>query len=114
MNGREVIGAIAMGELDANIDELQRAITARQKIVRTNRAETITASVKKGDRVRLTGISPKGLNGATGTVQSVTRSRVHVVIDKEFAGVSGRFGASIGFGMPLGVPAACIAEVLPQ
>lgn len=108
MNGREVIAAITMGELDDVIDAIQDAARAREKIVHRNRA----ASVKIGDRVRLTGIRPKALDGATGTVRSRRQTSLMVEIDKEYARGAGRFQYSIENGVPLGVPVACVGEVL--
>lgn len=109
MNLRELLGAIALGEFDGDLSVIAGAVRDRQKV-----ASRITLqSLKKGDRVRLTdSISPKGLSGATGTVESVRQSRASVVIDKEFSSVAGRFSSSIRLGMPLTIPATLIAEVI--
>ena len=108
MNGRSVVTAIAMGELDEHLDNIIEAGRAREKIAHRNKA----AALKPGDRVRLTGIRPKGIDGATGTVQSRRQTSLMIVIDKEYAPVAGRFGPQISMGLALGVPAACIGEVL--
>ena len=109
MNGREVIGAIALGELDSDLTAIKHAAVERQKIVGRNAMR----SMKAGDRVRLVDdISPKGLAGATGTVKRIKQTRADVVIDKEFAGVAGRFAPTIHTGGFITVPSSLIAEVI--
>lgn len=99
-----VIAAIARGELDSDLDTIIETATNRRKTA----ARNIASLLKSGDRVRLSGIRPKALDGAMGTVDRVERTRVAVVIDKEFARGAGRFATSITMGIPLRVPNTCL------
>lgn len=103
-SANDVIAAIVRGELDDDLLPIAEALDQRRRLA----SKRVVASLKPGDRVKLTGISPKALDGATGTVKEVKRSRIGVVIDKEYAGQAGRFSDSIRLGMPLRVPNACI------
>lgn len=100
-----LIAAIMRGEHDDDLDALMDAVVARRKNARRRAA----AELNVGDRIRLRGISPKGLEGATGTVKGGrTRSRIEVVIDKEYARLAGRFESIIAAGLPLRVPETCV------
>ena len=103
-NVEEVIAAIVRGNYDADLDTLADTIRDRQKRAAANLVYTL----KAGDRVSLHSIRPKALDGATGTVKEVKRTRIGVVIDKDFAPGAGRFAFSINAGLPLTVPASCI------
>lgn len=107
MNGRAVLAAIAIGELDELVEAIADAAAAREKVLRRTKA----ADVKIGDRVKLTNIRPKGLDGATGVVTGRRQTSLLVLIDKLFVPVAGRFGPQIERGVPLGVPASCIGAV---
>jgi hypothetical protein len=99
-----LIAAIMRGEHDDDLDALMDAVVARRKNARSRAA----ASLSVGDRVRLRGIRPKALEGATGTVKNIARTRIGVQIDKEFAWNAGRFSSAIELGAPLRVPVVCV------
>lgn len=103
-SANDVIAAVMRGELDEDLDALLDAVIARRK----NAARRRAASLTIGDRVRIEGISPKGMNGATGTVKGMRGKRVEVEIDKEFARFAGRFASMIESGLPLRVPDTCV------
>ena len=84
MNGTEIIAAIVVGEVDDMLDRIAHAARSREKEV----ARLTARNLAPGARVRLTGISPKALEGATGTVQSKNQTSVNVVIDKEYASIA--------------------------
>jgi hypothetical protein len=100
----QIIADIARGKFDDDLDTLREVIENRRKVAASNLVYTL----KPGDRVSLHGIRPKALDGATGTVKEVKRTRIGVVIDDIFAGGAGRFSWSIKSGLPLTVPVACI------
>lgn len=62
----------------AALADLQRQIKARHKALRAQAA----ASVSVGATVTLEGLSPKYLNGLTGTVTSIDRARGSVTLDE--------------------------------
>lgn len=102
-SANDVIAAIVRGDMDDDLDALMDTVVARRR----NAARRRSASLSIGDRVRLDGISPKALNGATGTVKGRSRTRIEVVIDKEYARAAGRFASMIEMGLPLRVPETC-------
>lgn len=108
MTTDEILRAIQNGEVDDGLEAITRMARERK----TFAAKRIAAQAKVGDRVRLTGIRPKALDGATGIVKARRQSSLMVVVDKEFGIGAGRFAWQIESGVPLGVPAACIAEIL--
>lgn len=65
---------------EEDLDTLFEAVRTRRKVLRDLRA----MSVRDGAEVTLQGISPKYLNGLTGTVQPGRRGqRVDVLLDEE-------------------------------
>ena len=104
----DVLAAIDSGLFDADLDTLREMIRSRKD----RHGKILAMTAKPGDRVRLAGIRPAGLDGATGTVKARRKTSLMVEIDKEFASRAGRFALSITQGSPLGVPASCIAEIL--
>jgi preprotein translocase subunit YajC len=104
MDANEVIVNIMRGTFDGDLDIIRDAVENRRKTA----AQKFVYSLKPGDRVSIHGIRPKALDGATGTVEEVKRTRVGVRIDEKFAIGAGRFAYSITSGRPLTVPAACL------
>lgn len=87
MNHAEVLSAIAGGASDGKTDDLYRAIKARVKVV----GDINASSIDIGDRVRLTNISPKYLNGLPGTVLTRGNGRFDIKIDEGHD--TGRYGS---------------------
>lgn len=104
MDANEVIVNIMRGTFDGDLDIIRDAVENRRKTA----AQKFVYSLKPGDRVSIHGIRPKALDGATGTVEEVKRTRVGVRIDEKFAIGAGRFAYSITNGRALTVPAACL------
>lgn len=63
---------------EQDLEALIEAVRTRRKVLGEQRA----ATVRIGSEVRLDGLSPKYLNGLTGTVESVRASRADVRLDK--------------------------------
>lgn len=74
----DVIGFIT-GATSDQLDLLSKAINDRRQSLRNERA----ALVKVGMKVVLSGVSPKYLDGMTGTVDAITGTRATVRLDEE-------------------------------
>ena len=75
----DVIAFIVARADDTDLANIIGAVNARRKTLRTIAA----ASVKPGLKVTLSGLSPKYLNGLTGTVKSVEGQRCTVTLDRD-------------------------------
>lgn len=74
----DVAEFITNAATEEDLDDVVNAVKARQKALRNLRA----MDVKPGVEVTLTGLSPKYLNGLSGTVQEGGRGqRVDVLLD---------------------------------
>jgi hypothetical protein len=113
----DVIAFIVARADDTDLSNIIGAVNARRKTLRTIAA----ASVKPGLAVRLDGLSPKYLNGLTGTVKSVEGQHCTVTLDAastERLGWQSRFSLQVrmsqkpdgtyDFG---GVPSSCAKAV---
>lgn len=101
---QDVLDFVALHADQPDIENIWAACKRRQKYLRDNRAASNAASLRPGDRVRLSGLSPKYLNGLTGEVVDVLGgTKVQV---KLFDGTN-RFQA----GIPYTVPASCLTKV---
>lgn len=92
MTNSEVIASITS---EATTDDLERIIDAvkmRRKILET----ILAANLKRGDRIIITNASPKYVNGATGTVESVRGAKATVLIDESRRAGLGRFLSARG------------------
>lgn len=105
---------VANAQSEDELDRLRDAITARRQSVAAIRAAAITI----GTRVQLSGLSPKYVNGLTGTVEAYSRgkrTRMDVRLDEvstrrlRFMGAS-RFPVAEGVQEHLfgGVPMVCL------
>ncbi len=70
MEPTEILTRIANGALDGHIDAAFDVLRTRQRTLRDLQASINKASLSIGDKVILEGLSPKYLNGLTGTVQA--------------------------------------------
>lgn len=100
MTNASVIAAIVNGEVDDSLDRIRQAIKDRENTI----ASVALYTLDVGDRVRLKGLSPKYLNGLTGTI--VSRPR----------GNSKRFGVKLDtphprFGSTVRPPVQCVEAV---
>lgn len=64
---------------EQDLDALREAIKTRHAVLGQQRA----ASVRRDAEVRLDGLSPKYLNGLTGTVESISGNRADVRLDEK-------------------------------
>lgn len=76
---QDVIGFIVTSADDADIDRIHDALRQRRRAL----AAVTAAAVRPGMDVRLDGLSPKYLNGLTGTVESINGNRCSVLLDEE-------------------------------
>lgn len=62
----------AISEMDSNdLDQVIKAVKDRHKVLLTIQASTTLSTVRVGDRVELTGLSPKYLNGCKAEVKAI-------------------------------------------
>jgi len=74
----DVLTFIRTQAQSADLDRLHEAIKQRDKVIR----HIAAAKVSPGSRVTITGLSPKFLNGLTGTVRSINRTVANVDLDR--------------------------------
>lgn len=78
----EVVGLVAIGELDRQLPALQAAISRRWAELRRDATHQAAARLRVGDRVRIAhGVRPQYLQGATGTVTGWSGQSVVVQLD---------------------------------
>lgn len=65
------------------LKRLQMAVTERSRQIRTERKHEALATFQTGDRVELQGLSPKYLNGTTGTILRIEGTRFAVTLDHQ-------------------------------
>lgn len=107
MEINQILDWIAREPDEDELTALNNAIKLRREIL-VNQA---TATLRRGSRVTITGISPKSLEGAIGTIAGISRTRAEVTLDPENQprGVHfARFSASVRNGLPLRVPIKCL------
>lgn len=75
----EVIDYVHSHADEQDLEVLGRAIKDRRKLLGEQRA----ATVRRGVEVSLDGLSPKYLNGLTGTVETVRGSRADIRLDEQ-------------------------------
>lgn len=78
----EVVGLVAIGELDRQLPALQAAISRRWVELRRDATHQAAAQLRVGDRVRIVhGVRPQYLQGATGTVTGWSGQSAVVQLD---------------------------------
>ena len=92
MKGKTVAAAIAVGALDASLDDIAEAVRLRQKAV----ARQTAASVSVGARVRLNDkVRPRRMIGAVGVVTKVNEASVMVRFEERDARFGGECRVSV-------------------
>jgi ribosomal protein L21E len=91
---------------DRELDRLRQAIQERARQLRVINKHEALAKFNDGDRVELSGLSPKYLNGATGVIERMEKDRIAVRLDDD---VDYRIPAR--YGRTVRVPANCLKEV---
>lgn len=98
----EIAKAIMDGEVDNQLDKLDRLIRDRQRMVRQAKAAITAVSLEEGAKVRFVkSIRPTYLQGVIATVIKVNRTGAIVKIDDPIA--AGRYGR---------LPVRCPADLL--
>jgi len=101
MMTNDVIRAIMNGELDDDLDRLSAAIKEQRKETRAREAAVNRLTMLPGTRVRLKGLSPKRLNGKTGTiVENTSRHKTALAVKLDKPDVRDNLGV-------IHVPAGC-------
>lgn len=95
----EIIQKILVSD-ERQLDILLQALLSRRKTLRDARSFDVLATTFPGDRVKLSGLSPKYLNGCTGVVVNVTSKNIEVRLEPP---VRGRYTVL--------VPAQCIEHI---
>lgn len=84
---------------DEELASISNAVRTAQDLVKQRRSAILKATLKVGDKVTLSGLSPKGLNGLTATVIGIAKSKVKVEMPTDYR--AGRFSGAKGVGVPL-------------
>ena len=98
----EILNSIHSGAVDGQISLLFDALRDRQKTVRKISEAQNVATLKPGTAIVLDGLSPKYLNGLTGTVASIQGTTVGIKLDQKL--YQGKFWGT----ETLRVPASCV------
>ena len=88
---------------DHEVNRLFEALKERRKQLRVIANHEALATFKRGDRVELHGLSPKYLNGATGTIERLDGNKFSVRFDEHVN--RGRYGPTVL------VPASCLTAL---
>jgi hypothetical protein len=86
----DIIIRIQNGDFDHSIGAIITAAKARKDMLSHVQAMATGARLKHGDRVILSGLSPKYINGTCAIVQAVNRTRVVVVPERPVGRFTGQ------------------------
>ena len=82
---------IELGGYDDELEEILVAVYARRKAMQASRKARNRLQLKPGDRVKLVNVSPKALNGATGTIKtSPYNGKLGIQLDFSYRSSRGR------------------------
>jgi hypothetical protein len=99
---KDFLACLERGDLDGQLEELTAKVIARTKEARVTKRAEVTASLKKGDRVRIVGkLRPAWIVGTEGKVGEKSIAKVEVIFDKP----QPRYGRSVK------VPANCLEKL---
>lgn len=84
-----IIDDIIMGEHDLCLSDIIRAAQERKKALEAIALHTLRQDLSPGDRVRVSGLSPKYCNGRTAVVEQINRTRVVVRPEQPYKRFSG-------------------------
>lgn len=101
---QEVVAAIDTFDRD-ELHVVLTAFKARDKYLRGAASRQALATFKVGDKVRLSGLSPKYLNGLTGEIKGREGDKFSVEFDEESAFMARRYGKTVR------VPPGCLVAV---
>ena len=97
MNVRDIVSEVLAGNLDDDLRYLSGVIRDRKDML----TQRVAASLRPGDSIKITNISPKYMIGATAKIIRVNRKRAVVELDNP----TGRFMGEIT------VPLACMQKI---
>jgi hypothetical protein len=106
-NFTDVISYITLHATSEEARRINKAATERVKLLGKMEGSLMASLLKPGDKVTLSGLSPKYLNGMTATVKEAAQGRetkVTVVLDDEHRAT--RYGTR-----PVKVPAQCLTKI---
>lgn len=101
----EVLSFIASEATDGDLDAIFAMSKKRHRTLRDVKAATNATTLAAGDKVRLSGLSPKYMNGEIVEVVEVVGVKIRVKSDHTI----GRIWA----GEPFTIPASCATKVAP-
>lgn len=100
MKSKELIEKIIGGSYDsAELSDISSAVRSAQDINKQRTVAVMKATLRAGDKVILSGLRPKAINGLICTVGKINRTRVYV--DMPTDSRAGRFSGSKSIGVPL-------------
>ena len=97
MDVKDIVAEVLSGKLDDHLSYISNTVRGRREEL-TSR---VAASLQMGDAVKIIGIKPKYMIGATAKIVRVNRKRAVVNLDRDF----GRFHGDIT------VPLACLQKI---
>jgi hypothetical protein len=103
---REVLDFIQNDATESDLNSIYEMGKIRTRSLRTQQAALIASTVKPGDKVRLSGLSPKYLNGEVAKVVSVEGSKLAI----QFEYYIGKFAPE----QTVRVPASCTTVVTEE
>jgi ribosomal protein L21E len=91
---------------EEELEQLNDQVRRRYQVMRAQKATNALRTFKVGDRVRLTGLKPKYINGARGLIMGRRQTKFEVLVDE--GTYTGRFGRLVT------VPAVCLVKMETQ
>ena len=105
MKAETLIKTIVEGNYStADLASIYDAVRGAQDIVKQRSAAIMKATLKKGDKVVLSGLRPKAINGMTAVVVEVRNTRVSVDMPTDWK--LGKWSGAKSVGVPLN----CVAK----
>jgi hypothetical protein len=106
MKAETIIENIIDGNFSvSDLANISDAVRSAQDLAKQQTAAKMKATLKIGDKVKLTGLRPKSINGLIATVAGMRRTRVNVDMPKDYR--AGRWSEAKGIGVPL----SCVVKV---
>lgn len=104
-----IFDRIARGEFDGQLTQLFDALKDRRKYLHQQQGLENAATLRPGDRVLTSGLSPKYLNGLAGTVSPRPAAKAgSLMVDIDEAEFTGRYGKHVS------IPAGCLTKTDPK
>jgi 23S rRNA A2030 N6-methylase RlmJ len=105
MKANEIIKEIVEGNHSKEeLSSILNAVHSAQDINRQRQTAIMKSTLRPGDKVTLSGLSPKAINGLIATVVEIKKTRVKVNMPEDYR--AGRFSGLKNVGVPL----ACVSK----